>query len=110
MSIELTADPAQTPVVARRTRERHEFPVRSVLHSWAGLGDDVRRDLRRSLPAPVGPALMRLVDPLGMHGHSDAVALAEAFRQLDEDDVEELSGTMPFPLFWAVARLAQNLR
>ncbi len=85
------------------------LPVRAVRRAWDETPEETRRTLRRTLPAPLTTALLRLVDPHGLHGHSDASALAEAFRRLGEDEVEALSGAMPFSLFWAVARLSQNL-
>ncbi|WP_185995798.1 hypothetical protein [Nocardioides campestrisoli] len=97
------------PAAGARGRERHVLPVRAVRRAWDETPEETRRTLRRTLPAPLTTALLRLVDPHGLHGHSDASALAEAFRRLGEDEVEALSGAMPFSLFWAVARLSQNL-
>ena len=86
------------------------MPVRSVVRAWGETPDETRTQLRRSLPQPVLTALLRLVDPVALRGHTDAMALAEGFRRLSDAEVEELSGLMPFRLFWAVARLSQNLR
>lgn len=91
------------------SRPRHVMPVRALVCAWEQVSDDERTVLAGTLPRDLLDPLLRLVDPRGLQGHADASRLAAAYRRLAQGEVEQLSRALPFPLFWALARLAQNL-
>lgn len=99
--VALHAPPAAT--------DPHQKVIRSVLNAWEDLAEHQRAQLDREVPEDLMRPLRRLVDPRGLRGHCDAKALSAAYRQLTHQAIEDLSRAMPFHLFWAVARLSQNL-
>ncbi|WP_158648030.1 hypothetical protein [Nocardioides houyundeii] len=100
------------PAPPGTNRPRHVSAVRAVVHAWEQLSERERRAVELSLPDELWVTLQRLVDPFGLRGHADAVALAAAYRSAvgaAEAGDDELAEVLGFPLYWGVARLAQNL-
>ncbi|WP_162799433.1 hypothetical protein [Nocardioides sp. 616] len=93
-------------------RPRHVSAVRAVVHAWDQLSERERRAVELSLPDELWRTLQRVVDPFALRGHADAAALAVAYRRAvgaAETGDDELAEVLGFPLYWGVARLAQNL-
>ena len=97
------------PAAPGRSRPRHVSVVTSVIGAWEKLSEDERARLERALPPELMRPLLRLVDPCGLRGHLDASALAAAYRAAAVTGDDELAEVLGAPLYWAVARLAQNL-